>query len=226
MSNDPSPAIPWERFATFIRQLSHDLRNQLNAAELQSALINECTNDPELKEDVKRLRELVSQMGRTLHQLSDSVAEPKPNRLTYKLSDLLDDLRDKAGSEFPDAAVTWRIEAGDEEVNVDPQLIEQAVLELFANAARHASAKGEMHVDARASDGSLLFILRETKTGNAIATDSWGAEPLLTVSHGHYGLGLRRARAIIEAHGGELRAEYDAKTSALVTTLRLPIHRN
>src|SRR5437763_13045104 len=31
--------VPWENFVKFVRQLSPDLRNQLNAAELQSALI-------------------------------------------------------------------------------------------------------------------------------------------------------------------------------------------
>ena len=31
--------VSWENFVKFVRQLSHDLRNQLNAAELQSALI-------------------------------------------------------------------------------------------------------------------------------------------------------------------------------------------
>ena len=66
--------VPWENFVKFVRQLSHDLRNQLNAAELQSALIAELTNDAELKSEIRRLRELVSQLGATLQSLSASVA--------------------------------------------------------------------------------------------------------------------------------------------------------
>ena len=69
--------VPWENFVKFVRQLSHDLRNQLNAAELQSALIAELTNDAELKSEIRRLRELVSQLGATLQSLSASVAEPR-----------------------------------------------------------------------------------------------------------------------------------------------------
>ena len=72
--------VPWENFVKFVRQLSHDLRNQLNAAELQSALIAELTNDAELKSEIRRLRELVSQLGVTLQSLSASVAEPRPNK--------------------------------------------------------------------------------------------------------------------------------------------------
>jgi K+-sensing histidine kinase KdpD len=43
------------------------------------------------------------------------------------------------------------------------------------------------------------------------------------VKHGHYGVGLHRARGIIEAHGGDLTAEHDSAAGALVTTVTLPI---
>jgi hypothetical protein len=41
--------------------------------------------------------------------------------------------------------------------------------------------------------------------------------------HGHYSLGLHRARNIIESHGGEFVAQYDPDSSLLVTTVSLPI---
>jgi hypothetical protein len=34
---------------------------------------------------------------------------------------------------------------------------------------------------------------------------------------------LNRVRAIIEAHGGELEAQYDPKTATLVSTVILPV---
>jgi K+-sensing histidine kinase KdpD len=43
------------------------------------------------------------------------------------------------------------------------------------------------------------------------------------MSQRHYGLGLNRVRVIVEAHGGELNAQYDPKASALTTTVRLPL---
>ena len=42
-------------------------------------------------------------------------------------------------------------------------------------------------------------------------TQNWGREPLRNIRQRHYGLGLNRVRAIIEAHGGELQAQYDPK---------------
>jgi len=223
MKEGSGPIISWERFATFVRQVSHDLRNQLNAAELQAALVNELNEDPEVKPEVKRLRELVSEIGGSLQRLSASVATPRPNCMPYAAVELVQDLQEKTQSSFPDAKIKWLVDVGGTEIEVDPQLIEEAVIELFDNAFRHSPSGGELHADARTFDGALLLTLRETKSKPTAHTELWGADPLRNSAHGHYGLGLRRARAIIEAHGGELRAEYDAKTSALVTTLRLPL---
>src|SRR6478752_7231292 len=43
-----SLTVPWSDTVHFVRQLSHDLRNELNAIELQSAYIGELTQDQEL----------------------------------------------------------------------------------------------------------------------------------------------------------------------------------
>ncbi|MFN2623505.1 MAG: hypothetical protein ABR611_11740, partial [Chthoniobacterales bacterium] len=54
-------------------------------------------------------------------------------------------------------------------------------------------------------------------------TQNWGREPLRNIRQRHYGLGLNRVRAIIEAHGGQFSARYDSKTASLVTTVTLPL---
>ena len=51
--------------------------------------------------------------------------------------------------------------------------------------------------------------MEEPKGQLEVTADNWGREPLRKVSQGHYGLGLNRVRAIIEAHGGKMYARYD-----------------
>ena len=58
-----SLSVPWSDAVRFIRQLSHDLRNDLNAIELQSAYIGELTQDQELTNEINRLREVVTSMN-------------------------------------------------------------------------------------------------------------------------------------------------------------------
>src|SRR5262245_9545711 len=75
--------VPWSDAVHFVRQLSHDLRNDLNALELQSAYIGELTQDQELTNEIKRLREIVSSLNTALQLLSRAVGEVAPNVVTY-----------------------------------------------------------------------------------------------------------------------------------------------
>jgi len=214
--------VPWENFVKFVRQLSHDLRNQLNAAELQSALIAELTNDAELKSEIRRLRELVSQLGVTLQSLSALVAEPRPTALPYAAKDFIADMQKKLAHEFPEKgqAVKWEVLPANGTLNIDPELTEWAAAELFRNAFRHDLAADEVQAQASVEGDWFTFSIREAKK-EEIDPAQW-MQPLQKVSHGHYGLGLRRARRIITAQGGELSAKFDPASKTLTSTITLP----
>ena len=214
--------VPWENFVKFVRQLSHDLRNQLNAAELQSALIGELTNDAEIKSEIHRLRELVSQLGVTLQSLSASVAEPRPTALPYAAKDFIADMQKKIAHEFPEKgqAVKWEVLSTGATLNIDPELTEWAATELFRNAFRHDLAGDEVQAQGSIEGDWFTFSIREAKK-EEIDPAQW-TQPLQNVSHGHYGLGLRRARKIIAAQGGELTAKFDPASQTLTSTITLP----
>ena len=214
--------VSWENFVKFLRQLSHDLRNQLNAAELQSALISELTSDEELKSEARRLREMVSQLGVTLQGLSTLVAEPRPTLIPYTVQDFITDLQKKIGHEFPEegSMVKWDISSPGATLNIDPQLTEWAAVELFRNAFRHDLAGDELQAKTSVAERRFTLCIREPKAGEIDPTQ-W-MQPFQKVSHGHYSLGLRRARSIIAAHGGELTTSFDPGSRMLITTFSLP----
>ena len=222
-----SLSIPWSNAVRFIRQLGHDLRNHLNAIELQSAYIDELAENPELKGEIRRLHEMISRLTSTLQKLSRGLSDVKPNLISYRASDLLDDLRKKVAQEFPDASneIVWNVQLDDGVLDVDPQMLQEAVIELFANAFQHNRGEGELVVTARIEKRRFIFRLDEPKTRFELATENWGREPLRNISQGHYGVGLNRVCVIMEAHGGEMHAEYDSKTARLVTMLALPLSR-
>lgn len=219
-----SLTVPWSDAVRFIRQLSHDLRNDLNAIELQSAYIGELTQDQELTSEIKRLREVVSGLNSTLQLLSRAVGDVTPNLVTYPASEFLADMRTQIERSFPkeNHEITWDVQLQDEILNIDPQLFQQVLVELFANAFQHDRGKGAMIARARISNGRFVFSLHEPKTGFSSNTQNWGREPFHNIRQRHYGLGLNRVRAIVEAHGGELQAEYDPKAGTLVSTMALP----
>jgi len=220
---DP-PAVPWPDLVKFVRQLSHDIRNNLNAVELQSAYLAELAEEGEMKSEVQRLREMVSQIGTSLQRLTGGLSQNTPNLIPYPAADFIEDLKQKLAKEFTDSAakITWDVELKDATLEIDPQLVQQAFLEIFGNAFHHERNVKSVAAKAYIDKNRFVFELREPKARFELSTSNWGREPLRNVSQGHYGLGLNRARSIAEAHGGDFRAEYDPKTSALITTLTLP----
>src|SRR4029453_1506945 len=99
MADNPSETrsnlltVPWSDTISFVRQLSHDLRNDLNAIELQSAYIGELTQDQELINEITRLREVVSGLNSSLQLISRAVGEIAPNLVTYPAGEFLADMR-------------------------------------------------------------------------------------------------------------------------------------
>lgn len=217
--------VPMSDVAGFVRQLSHDLRNHLNAAELQSAYLAEVAPDAELKEEVKRLRAMLAEMGGSLQRLTNSLAAINLTLMPYEASNFMEDLRQKVGTQFPaeSRAIEWTIETGTALLDIDPQTLQPAFLELFANAFQHQRGAGSLRVTAKVSGSEFLFTLTEPKAAFSGKTENWGRQPFTQVKHGHYGLGLPRVRSIIEAHHGQLRAHFDAAALSLVTTIVLPL---
>jgi len=217
--------VAWSDVVHFIRQLSHDLRNHLNAIELQSAYISELERDDEIKGEIKRLREMISGLTSTLQSLSNAVSAVKPNLILYPATDFMEDLREKINRDFAGdtAEINWNVQLGDAMLSIDPQLLQETFIELFANAFRHNRGKGVLVATAKIDNKRFLFTLEEPKDRFDLPTDNWAREPLHKISQGHYGLGLNRVRAIVEAHGGELYAQHDPEHSTLITRLSLPL---
>jgi K+-sensing histidine kinase KdpD len=222
-----SLSVPWSDMARFVRQLSHDLRNDLNALELQSAYIAELTEDRELQNEIKRVREVVADVNSTLKRLSGAVGEVTPNVISYRAPEFLADMRAEIDRKFSNkkAEINWNVQLQDVVLRVDPQLLQEVFVEIFANAFQHDRGNGALLATASIGNDRLVFTLHEPKPAFDSATQNWGRKPLQNISQRHYGLGLNRVRAIVEAHGGQLQAHYDPKASALVSTVTLPVER-
>jgi signal transduction histidine kinase len=217
--------VPMPVVVKFIRQLAHDLRNHLNAAELQSAYLSEIAENEELRDEIKRLRGMVAQVGINLQQVTAALSQPPLTEMPYPAGEFIEDLQQKLATAFPaeSGEVKWEIAGTDANLNIDPQLLLPALVELFANAFRHGRGEGPITATVCAEKGRWVFTLSEPKQSFQRSTENWGREPLLSPGQGHYSLGLSRTRRIIEAHGGEFAAQHHPGASSLVTTISLPL---
>jgi len=242
-SRNETPSVAWPDVVKFVRQLGHDIRNNLNAVELQSAYLAELAEELELKGEVQRLREMVSEIGTSLQKLSVGLSQTAPTLIPYSAADFVQDLKQKLAKDFPNqnGKINWDVQLKDEKLQIDPQMAQQALVELFANAFQNErnlkSIAAKVYIDppsqtaspartsGAAGNGRFVFELHETKTKFELPTENWGREPLRHMSQGHYSLGLHRTREIAEAHGGTFGANYQPATSVLVTKVMLPILR-
>jgi signal transduction histidine kinase len=215
---DSDPTLPWSRVATFVRQHTHDVRNQLNGLDLEAALLNEIISDPEAVETVKRIRNQLRTVAADLRALAARFVDPKPTAARLAASELFAIWQEQAAR--VGLNVTWSSSLLDEELMVDAAMVAGVLEELLANAKKFG--RGEVLAgSAEASGGRATFELREPgKTPDDPAT--WGCEPFVSTTRSSYGLGLWQAGRAITAHGGAIEREMN-DDSVLVTRLTLPV---
>lgn len=111
------------------------------------------------------------------------------------------------------------------EILLDPDRINQALLNLMLNAVQCMDRGGILRVEAgTAGDGRAFVSVADQGPGMDAATVKRVFDPYFTTKAKGTGLGLTIAHNIVEAHGGELRIE-SAPGRGSVFTLLLPVNQ-
>jgi signal transduction histidine kinase len=147
-----------------------------------------------------------------LHKESTDVAE------------LLEDIRYGFAPRAAEAGVTFTVVAEPlPTLEIDPTRIRQVIENLLDNARRHTPRGGVIRLEARPEGRAALF--RVADTGKGISAEAlphvfdrfWKS-----ADSGGSGLGLAIARGLIEAHGGQIRAD-SIEGRGTVVSFTLPL---
>lgn len=112
----------------------------------------------------------------------------------------------------------------------DRQRLTQVLTNLLDNALRHTPTGGHVDVDIQSLDNQLVLIdVRDT--GDGISAEHlphvferfYRADPSRARDHGGAGLGLAIAKALVEAHNGQISAHSDGIGAGTTFTVALPI---
>jgi PAS domain S-box-containing protein len=132
-------------------------------------------------------------------------ARPRPPRLaTVPIGPLVEatGLLLKKDPHF--ARVEVAVEAGEDTVEADSELLQIVFSNLLLNAAQAMDGAGRVTVSVIRRDGRCDVIVRDTGPGMPADVRDRIFEPFFTTKHRGTGLGLSTAKRLVEQHGGEI----------------------
>ncbi len=200
---------------SLLADVAHELRTPLSVLQGNlRAILDEVY--PLNQEEMGRLYDhtrFLSRLVNDLHELAQAEARQLP--LDLQETDLLQLLAATAETFRPSAeakriTLATNLPAELPPAQVDPARITQVLQNLLANALRHTPAEGVITIQAHAAPNAVRLAIADTGDGIPpehlphIFDRFYRTDPARSRDRGGAGLGLAIARAIIEAHGGQI----------------------
>ena len=197
----------------FIGILSHDLRSPLSAITAGAAFLAASVNDDQRQARVAgRILNSAQRMERMIADLLDLTRTRLGGVIPLKLArldlqQLCDEVLLEVQAAHPDAVVHFNV-SGNLTGEWDSDRLAQVMSNLLGNAIQHGGG-GPITLEAHGADDRVTFSVHNEGRAIPLAVQASIFEPLARgasddVTHS-IGLGLFIARAIITAHGGEIR---------------------
>ncbi|SFE92395.1 sensor histidine kinase [Roseivivax sediminis] len=222
--------------SALLSSVSHDLRTPLvSIIGAASSLADTGTRyTPEMRHELaETIREEGERLDRYIQNLLDmtrlSHGALTPRRIAADLSEIVGNARRRLRNDlaryqfemvFPDALPA---------IEVDPVLIEQVLVNVLDNAAKHAPDGTTIRLLARVDGPAIELAIADQGPGIPAEARHRVFEMFYRVTTGDAqragtGLGLAIARGIVEAHGGRIRADAtNSDGSGTTIVLRLPL---
>ena len=197
----------------FLAAASHDLRQPLQALDLQRAILARKATDPETLRTIQKLGRSIDTMRNTLdalldlHQLESGAI--RPNLVELSLHELLPAVAGQFQSLAAAKGLRLRVVPTTAVVRSDRSLLERVVQNLVANAIRYTQT-GKVLVGCRRRGPRLAIEVRDTGIGMAASELDVIFEEFYQIGNPArdrqfgLGLGLAIARAAAELIGGRL----------------------
>jgi PAS domain S-box-containing protein len=221
----------------FLATLAHELRNpQSVLANSAGVLRRHAASDAQLRVVAEMIERQVKQTQRLIEDLSD-LARSARGRIQLRLQQL--DLREVArmAAEAVQSAIAERrhalgISLPDRPVavDVDPDRIQQVMINLLVNAARYTPPGGRISLSVAAEGGE--GVVRIQDTGAGIAPEQLAeifelftqVHPENVESRAGMGIGLALARELVALHGGTIQARSEGAGKGSEFIVRLPLN--
>ncbi|MGB1699473.1 MAG: ATP-binding protein, partial [Nannocystaceae bacterium] len=204
---------------TLAAGLAHEIRNPLNAAELQLQLLGRRIGKLSLPSDLSQKSDQAIdavrvELGRLTRLVEDFLNFARPTQLRTRRIDLGEFFRDFDRFVRPtamDADVSLSLDLPDAPLRItaDSERLKQVFLNIVNNGIRAAGKNGEVKIQVEPDGQAARVVISDT--GPGIPEDCLARvfEPFYTTAPGGTGLGMAISHSIISLHGGEIDLRND-----------------
>jgi signal transduction histidine kinase len=200
-----------------VANVSHELRTPIGA--LQALLENLADGiEPPDRATLRVALAQTERLGRLVAQLLD-LSRMESGALAlhpvrFPVRPLLEQALRECALRDPDRVrLKVCVQPGDLAVEADPERVHQVVANLLDNAIRHSPPDGRVWLSAHADERVTAIAVSDEGPGipeheaRRVFERFYRADAARSARDGGTGLGLAIARWIVDAHGGEIRAE-------------------
>jgi two-component system nitrogen regulation sensor histidine kinase NtrY len=234
-------AVELKAWQDLVRILSHEIMNSLTPISSLAESIRPLARDlgaasgPAHAQAASDIAVAVDTISRRSAGLVDFVeryrkvaALPRPDLQTINLADFVDRLTQLIGPFLASKSIAWEshVDPADLTATGDPELLEQALINLLHNAAEAVTGTDKPRVILKCmrkeDDDRIAISVADNGSGIDPASRDKIFLPFFTTKSGGSGIGLSLTRNIAIAHAGQIEVTLNPPTGAIFT-LNLPL---
>jgi two-component system sensor histidine kinase HydH len=202
--------------------VAHEIRNPLSSIKGFATYFKQRYPDrPEDQQTADIMIQEVDRLNRVVGQLLEFAkpvpVKPKPVSLQALLDDSIKLIRDRAAEKG--ISIRTQNNAQADEVRIDPDRINQVLLNLYLNAIDSMEKGGELKVEISSDGQPRDVVIQVSDTGHGVSREDLSRifEPYFTTKSTGTGLGLAIAHNIVEAMGGKITVESEKEVGTTFT---------
>ena len=186
--------------------VAHNIRNPLAAIRATAQVLDDPEDKEELKESSQAIIETIDRLGRWVNSLVSYLHPLKPNKRLHLVSDLLNSTLAVLKTKLDEKSITIEKTDWNEKtkVNVDPDLMEQALYSLLANAVDASPKSSKLKIGFKQNNDNVVITLIDQGGGLPFKPEPSNLEPGPSTKRYGTGLGIPIAFKICQTHGWNL----------------------
>ena len=205
------------------RMVGQRMKSRVDEVRDESAALSRALGGPfvhvEAREQLARLKDTVQALAAEVDSLRDG--HPGPSYLHLRPTDVVDLVTSRAREfveVFPDATLEVVVPREPVKLDLDPEAIGVAILNVLVNAAQATGGVGRVRVHITPNVGVVEITIVDSGIGFSSVSLARATQPFYTTKGAPFvGLGLTLTKQIVEDHRGALSVDNAAEGGGRVT---------